>query len=405
MKRLWLCLFPALAGMLVLAPIVWAAGAAARTPGAGDRSPAAPLAHAVSTITGVAISPLLGTGALGAYRWFTAKDEGTRTRLPWYAQPRFWLPALLIVAVCAAKDASGVALPPVLKKPLDALEVVENKFSGLIAAGAVVPFAVDTLWKLTLQDAAANAGAAAAPTGLAMIPMSGVNWTPVLDVLTIPFGIAVFLVVWMASHAINVLILLSPWGAIDTGLKAARTALLGLVTLTATINPWIGALLSVVVIIAAYLVAGWSFRLTVFGTVMSWDFLTRRRRRFVPAGNANRLFSSSALRDVPVRTYGRLVRREGGLDFVYRPWLVRPTHTVPVTEPAAAIGVGVGLFYSIVTVDGERTLFLLPPRYRGHENTVADRYGFGAGVHPAGLRKAWGSLKSLIGVRSGPVAT
>ena len=39
--------------------------------------------------------------------------------------------------------------------------------------------------------------------------------------------IAIFAIVWMASHAINVLILLSPWGAIDAALKSARTARLG----------------------------------------------------------------------------------------------------------------------------------------------------------------------------------
>ena len=61
---------------------------------------------------------------------------------------------------------------------------------------------------------------------------------------------------------------------------AARTALLGLVTVTATLNPWLGALLSVVVIVVAYLVAGWAFRLTVFGSVFCWDFLSGRRKSF-----------------------------------------------------------------------------------------------------------------------------
>ena len=79
-------------------------------PTGSDRSPAAPFATAISTITGIAISPLLGTGLYGAYQWWHAKTD-QRASLPWYAQVQFWLPALLVVAVCAAKDAFGAVLP------------------------------------------------------------------------------------------------------------------------------------------------------------------------------------------------------------------------------------------------------------------------------------------------------
>ena len=76
-------------------------------------------------------------------------------------------------------------------------------------------------------------------------------------------------------------------------------------------------------IIVSYFVAGWAFRLTVFGSVFCWDFLTLRRHRFVPAENDNRMFAGPQLTGVPVRSYGRLQQRtEGGLEFVYRPWLV-----------------------------------------------------------------------------------
>src|SRR6185295_4281527 len=108
-------------------------------------SPAAPIATALSTITGIAISPLLGTSGYGAYKWFTAKDDAARAALPWYAQVKFWLPALLLVGVCAAKDTFGAMIPTGLKKPLDVLETVENKISGLVAACAVIPFAIDAM--------------------------------------------------------------------------------------------------------------------------------------------------------------------------------------------------------------------------------------------------------------------
>lgn len=367
-----------------------------------DRSPGNPVASVISTVTGIAISPLLGTGAYGAYQWMTAKNEAARAALPWFAQISFWLPALLIVGVCALKDTLGAIVPPGLKKPLDVLETMENKLSGLVAAGAVVPISIATVTRMVLGDGkVAAAGADLAGSGLAVLPLGAADLSGLLSLLTVPLGVAVFLIVWLGSHAINVLILLSPWGAIDAGLKAARTALLGLVTVTATINPWVGALLSVVVIIVAYLVAGWAFRLTVFGSVFCWDFLTGRRKSFSPAEGANPMFAGPALPGVPVRTYGSLERgAAGGLEFKYRPWLVLPERTTALATEARGLAVGEGAFFSDILSAEGRSLFSLPPRYRGHEAKVAAVYGLGGGVKPAGLRKAWAALREILGTTS-----
>ncbi len=379
---------------LILAPFAWAASAPASA--ASDRSPVAPIAGVVSTVTGIAISPLLGTGAYGAYQWVAAKDAAARAALPWYAHWSFFGPALLIVGACAAKDAFGAVVPPGLKKPLDVLELVENKATGLVTAGAVVPFTMAGLSKMIVGGKTAAVGAALVPSGLAMVQVGAIDWSPVLSVLTVPFGLAVFAFVWMASHAINVLILLSPWGAIDAALKGLRTALLGLLTLAATINPWVGALLSLVIIVVAYLVAGWAFRLTAFGTIFSWEFLTGRKNRFSPAENDNPMFAGGNLPGVPVRTYGRLVERTaGGLEFHYRPWLVLPVRTALV--PATTIAVGHGFFFSTIIADNGDTFFLLPPRYRGHEEALVRAYRFAGGVREAGLRKAWSAMKELFG--------
>lgn len=388
--------------LVILVPLAMAASASAPAAKSGDRSPAAPIATALSTVTGIAISPLLGTSAYGAYKYFAAKDDAARVALPWYAKVTFWLPALLLVGVCAAKDALGAVVPPGLKKPLDVLETIENKFSGLVAAGAVVPFAVDTMTKMIFSgDGAVAAAPVLIPSGVAAIHLAAFDVTWLLNLLTVPFGVAVFALVWIGSHAINVLILLSPWGAIDAGLKAARTGLLGLLTLSATLNPWIGAALSLVVIVVAYCVAGWAFRLTVFGSVFCWDFVSRKRNRFAPAENDNALFAGPGLPGVPVRTYGRLVQRtEGGLEFVYRPWLWLPVRVAPVPVDRRQLAVGEGLFFSDVVAGDGATLFSLPPRYHGHEATLARAYQLGGGVRPAGLRKAWGALREMLGGRA-----
>src|SRR5690606_22278277 len=137
---------------LIAAPLAFAATSTKIMPSSasGDRSPAAPIAAAISTVTGIAISPLLGTGVYGAYQWWKAKDSAARAALPWYSQPGFWLPALLIFGICAAEDAFGAVIPPGWKKPRDVLETIENKATGLVAAGAVVPFTIAAMSKMVV---------------------------------------------------------------------------------------------------------------------------------------------------------------------------------------------------------------------------------------------------------------
>ena len=362
-----------------------------------DKSPAGGILTAVTTLTGIAISPLLGTGGYGFYQWYKAETPEQKAALPWFAKPTFFVSALLIAAACAAKDAFGTVVPPGFKKPLDILETVENKMSGLVAAGAVVPItmAAVTSW-LSSDDAPAVALRSRADSGFAALPFGAVDAAWFLNILTVPFGVAVFAVVWMAAHAINVLILLSPWGAIDAVLKAARTSVLGLLTVSANLDPKIAAILSLVVIIIAWFVAGWAFRLTIFGTLFCWDFFTGRKKRFQPQPAANWLFSGGSLKGAPIRTYGRLINQpeNGRVVFTYKPWLILPERTVdvPFSEPH----VGKGLFFSSIC-DGERTLFLLPPRYRDHEEQVAALYQFSGGVKDAGLMKAWTALRELFG--------
>ncbi len=395
MKRVAPLLLLSLSLTLILAPFAWAAAPSAAS-AAADKSPVAPLATAISTVTGIAISPLLGTGAYGAYQWMTAKDDAARAALPWYAQWKFFVPALLIVGACAAKDALGTALPPGLKKPFDVLELVENKTSGLVAAGAVVPFTMASVSKIIVSGKTAAAGAALGTSGFAMVQLGAIDWSWLLDILTVPFALAAFGFVWMASHAINVLILLSPWGAIDAALKSIRTGLLGLLTLCAAINPWVGAALSLILIVVAYFVAGWAFRLTVFGTVFCWEFVTGKKNGFTPQATNNPMFAGGNLPRVPARTFGRLVTRaDGGFEFVYQPWLVLAERRAPV--PAATLAIGRGFFLSTIVTENGDTFFLLPPRYRGHEGELLRVVKLAGGVREAGLRKAWSAMKELFG--------
>lgn len=360
-------------------------------------TPGIELATLATQVTGIAISPVLGVSGVGAYQYFRANTPEKKAKLPWFAHPLAWCCGLLIAGACAFKDAFGTMIPPGMKKPFDVLELAENKLSGLVATGAVIPVLVNAASKYLGGGATADAGTGSL-SGLAMIHFAAIDFSWLLNILMVPLAIAVFAVVWITSHAINVLILLSPWGGVDAALKGARTAVLGLVTATAYIDPVVGVSLSLAIVIVAYFCAGWALRLTVFGTVFTWDFLTFRRHRFQLAANENWVFTGRRIADVPVRTYGRLRQAaQGGLELVYRPWLVltEKTAALPASEPA----VGRGLLWPTVETrdaDGkDRTLLTLPPRYKGHEEAFAQVYGI-AQIREVGLRRGWAVLRDLF---------
>ena len=364
--------------------------------------PGVGIAQTLTTITGVAISPLLGVSAVGCYQYFKAHTDEERAKLPWFASPLFWVPALLLVAACFIKDTAGMALPPGAKKPFDALETVEHKISGLVATGAFVPIMVNMIHE-------ANSTGGQPTLSMASLGFATVSFSQVIyDLCMTPVAMALFFIVFLASNAINILILLSPFPVIDAGLKTFRATILasvvggGLVG-SWTGHPWIGGLWSLVIILISYLIAGWSLRLSHFGLVFVWQFFTGGRYRFKPDPKENGMFLGRKTEKVPTRTFGRLSRNDKGeLVFNYRPWLVLPQRKLVL--PPGNYQAGRGLFYSeILRVDGNsaRTVFLLPPSYRGHEEEIAKIYEM-SGTRDVGIRAAWAWFKGLFSRQPAP---
>lgn len=390
-----------LTAILALSLLGGSARAAITAVGKDDPNPQAKkICETVAMITGVAISPLMGVSGVGAYRYFSAKTTAEKAALPWFANPWFWIPALLLVAACFAKDACGLVIPPGMKKPFDVLETAEHKISGLVATGAFVPI-VAAIFQVY------QAGSAPEPSSwlhLGSLGFATINFSALLgNAIMIPIAMAAFFVVFLASNAINVLILISPFGQVDAALKAARTAIIGTIAATSLVNPWVGAAWAIIIILFSWLIAGWSFRLSHFGLAFLWDFFTGRKHRFKPDTKENKLFLARTINKVPPRTYGKLSRNEKGeLVLNYRPWLILPQRTLIL--PAGKYETGRGIFYSeILQVEGDsaKTVMLLPPRYLGHEETVARIYNL-AGTRDIGLRAAWAWFKSLF---SGKTAT
>jgi hypothetical protein len=375
---LWLC-----AGLLNVP-----AANIAVEPKAKTHAPGAQFAEAISTVTGVAISPLLGTGAYGAVKYFRTPSE-KRASLPWFAQTWFWLPALLLCGLVAAKDIIGTAAPTVLKKPFDIAEAIENKISGLVAAGLFVPFVV-----MALNDDGSKAAS------LSSLGFAAIDFSWLTNILLVPVAMIIFAIVWLVGNAINVLIVISPFTTVDTALKSARLALLATVPATSWINSWFGAFWALIIIVICWFIAGWSLRLTHFGAVCLWDYVTFRRKRFVPDIKENKMFLARKLDKVPVRTYGRLIENEQGrLVLRYRPWLLLPARTLELPEGRYEAGCG-ALYSELLMVQGEdtRTILLLPPRYRGHETELVKTYRL-AGTREVGLRAMWAWLKGMFGFR------
>src|SRR5260370_18077239 len=95
------------------------------------------IARAVATVTGTAISPLFGVCVLGAYTYLKTSPAG-RASLPFYCSPVFWIPLAVLVTLVMLKDTVGAAAP-LLKKPLDAIEILGvNKAALLFAVLPVV---------------------------------------------------------------------------------------------------------------------------------------------------------------------------------------------------------------------------------------------------------------------------
>ena len=360
------------------------------------------LAQTLSQITGVAISPLLGTGAVGAWRYLST-PEARRAELPWFAQPWFWIPALLLVGLVCAKDSLGPVTPTALKKPLDVMEVMENKISGLIAVGAFVPLVVNLVHAVG-GEAPGTIGAGA---GVALDPaaagLAAATASPVVNALLTPFAMIAFVVVWLLGHVFNVLILISPFTTVDTALKLLRTALLGTVVGTAFVNPWIGGVWALAIIVVGAVLAGWSFRLTCLGSVFLFDILSRRRRWFRPDPASNWMFLSRELGDAPLRSYGRLSRgtgdgdRTAGLLFRYRPFLVGRERTVALPEGEYCVGRGL-VYPDLLRLEGDdvRRYGILPPRYKRHEDEITRIHRL-APPRDVGVRAVWGALRELFG--------
>ncbi|OYW76697.1 MAG: hypothetical protein B7Z37_07805 [Verrucomicrobia bacterium 12-59-8] len=340
--------------------------------------PGVSLSEGISEITGVAISPLLGVSAMGVWTYYKTEPH-LRHRLPWYCHPGVWGTGLGLILICFLKDFLGTAAPPLVKKPLDFLELFENKLSALVATVGFVPLVALAMAHFNkVQPQALNA---LADSGLAVMPLASViDFSVHTPWISIPVAIIAFGVVWLSSHALNVLIALSPFGIVDAGLKLIKLGLMALVVGSSLIHPYAGAVVSLLLIFVGMLLAGWSFRLTLFGMLMGSDFLLNKRATATDVETGVKGFLARRTEGVPARTLVRLKQDPAGRPVLtYHPWLVLPERRIALADADMVICKGL-LHPSLAQRHAPapasvRSTLILLPRYRRLEDTIARHFG------------------------------
>lgn len=375
----------------------------------------ADIALKITELTGVALSPLVGLVVVGGIEYYKAKKEGQPIR--WFFSLWFMGIIAFILLLITLKDTIG-ELAPFFKKPLDALDFVQHKFSGIVAFGIVAPqFVLSILepvgqtvsYLFDLVNPIGTAWAAGSGTGA----ITGTVGTVLIVAVVVSAVIAAifFLIVWLAAGAVETLILLAPIPFVGLILRSFRLSIFGLLMIGAAISPVIGVILSLVILYFSYRLLGWSYRLAVFGWVIVLDTLGGRHH-YLRMGDERYItaFASSAIKGVRNRTYGRLVREGKLLFFEYRRFMVFNRKKVAVAESPAHVAIARGSFFPSVIGTGQEhkrppTLFWLPPRYREHELETAKLLGLSPEIHDQRFRKrlkdAW---RWIVGqtVKEGP---
>lgn len=347
--------------------------------------PGVEAAAKLSELTGIAINPLVVGGGIGAWHyWRTPEVE--RAKLHWTAQPWFWGPLLSLGLLFLVNGTLGRVVPPTAKF-MDAVETLEGKLAPLYASAMVIPVGIQ------LVQALERSGATLSPISRAL----AANGPPVVDPLDGflggGLGLLVFGVIWLTNQAIHAIVLICPFGLVSAWLRLLQLTVLGLLVLAAAIHPMLGAAFALVLIIGCALIAGWSFRLSVFGCVLAWDLCFFRSGQAL--GDAVLVFAGRGM-NVAVRTLGWLERSSGRLELVYRPWLILPRRRVPLPDSGKVLTQGV--FFSQIhqlTPRGEVPLLLVPPRYRGSEAALAKFAGCEA-VRESPLRRGVSAVRSWL---------
>jgi hypothetical protein len=370
------------------------------------------IAAAVTTVTSVAVSPLLGVCVLGAWEYFRT-PQAQRSRLPFYDSPAFWIPVGILLVLIFIKDTVG-GFAPLIKKPLDAIEVLMLNKAALVIIGFPILFhqieAIAGVSSFRHLFTGLDPVVYAAGASSEIVEKAGHVTLTILGML---FGSAALVVVWLVGHSIDVLLLLSPFPFLDVVLKGFRVALFALLVGTSVVNRSAALALSLVVILICAFCAGWAFRLAIFGTIFAWDLLRTMLlglKRVPDADRGTLCFSVGRRLGVRKRTFGRLAMSpERKLEFRYRRMRFGPWRRVALPSDLR-YEIGRGLLQpSLIAIEERsnkyRILFRMLPGYLGSEEALRGNLGLPRVRDiriPSGLRAFWRWLNDSGEEPAGP---
>jgi hypothetical protein len=342
------------------------------------------ISTAIAAVTSTAISPLLGVCILGIYD-YARTAPGARATLPFYSRPHFWIPIGVLLVLIFFKDSIGSTIP-LMKKPLDAIEVLVINKAALVLIAFPVMF--HQVSKLTgIRDISELAQPVVYAAGSGTLDRAE-HFGAAALMLTV--GTVITLVVWVVGHAADVLALLSPVPWVDIAVKASRAVVMLAVAGCAVLSPLLGLIASGVVIGVCALLFWMALRVLILGWVFGWDLLLWRKQ--APNGEV-RAFTVGKIHGMPRQTRGKLTRDPNGiLEFRYRRLGFGPMRRIRL-EDASSYDVGRGILYPSIVL-GQATQFRLLPRYRGSEEAVRSGLGLGV-VRDLGLGKFMGRAEAV----------
>ena len=276
---------------------------------------------ALTTVTSTAISPLLGVSVMGAWQYY--KTPGPqRAQLPFFERPYFWAPIMLLLVLIFIKDTFG-GFAPLIKKPLDAIEVLlVNHASLILIVFPVVMNQVARVMGFTSLKGLFASLLSGPVVYAATAQTSGIHhaFSMATAVLYMVVGFVITGVVWLLGHCFDVMALISPFPFVDFVLKAIRNTIFAVLLGTSIISPHLGLLLALIVIIVSFMLFGWALRLAFFGSLFAWSLLEMLLFDIQdrPSREDGVRAFSAGVKNVKRRTYGRLSPREDGtLVFAY----------------------------------------------------------------------------------------
>ena len=333
---------------------------------------------ALTTVTSTAISPLLGVSVLGAWQYYKTPDP-QRSQLPFFQRPYFWAPVMLLLVLIFIKDTFG-GFAPLIKKPLDAIEVLfVNHASLVLIVFPVVMNQVARMMGFTSLKGLFARVLSGPVVYAATAQSSGIHhaFNMATAVLYMVVGFVITGVVWLLGHCFDVMALISPFPFVDFVLKAIRNTIFAVLLVTSIISPHVGLVLALAIIIVSFMLFGWALRLAFFGSLFASSLLEMLLFEIQekPSREGGVRAFSAGVKGIKRRTYGRLAPGEdGALTFAYRRLLVGPERTVAIGR-AESFAVARGVFYPnlvepIESADKHRVVFRLLPTYRGVEEEV-----------------------------------